>query len=102
VALDLNEESTITWSLNIKDPGVYNIELEYLGDNNDNWVGWTMALDGKDVLIDEHNATKAYAWYPLGWIKIDSPGAHEFTLRPSSGDIAIAKVAAMRVTPVGL
>ena len=102
VAQGFSEGSSLTWSLIIKDPGVYDIDLEYLGDNTDNWVSWRLSVDGKDVLVDEHDATRAYAWYRLGWVKIDNPGLHTFTLRAAGGDVASAKVAAMRMTPIPL
>ena len=102
VALDFTPGSTLTWKMAFKDPGVYNIDLEYLGAENDDWVEWHMSVDGREALVDQHGATVAYAWYPLGWVKVDSPGIHTFTLAPEKGDIPSAKVAAMRITPVNL
>ncbi|MBP5486094.1 MAG: alpha-L-fucosidase [Bacteroidales bacterium] len=102
VALDFNEGATLTWTMDFKEPGVYNIDLEYLGAENDDWVEWHMSVDGKEALIDQHGATVAYAWYPLGWVSVDSPGIHSFTLTPAKGDIPSARVAAMRITPVNL
>lgn len=102
VALDFNEGSTLTWTMDFKDPGVYNIDLEYLGAENDDWVEWHMSVDGKEALIDQHGATVAYAWYPLGWVSVDSPGIHSFMLTPAKGDIPAARVASMRITPVNL
>jgi alpha-L-fucosidase len=102
VALDFKEGSTLTWTMNFKEPGVYNIDLEYLGSGNDDWVEWHMSVDGKEALIDQHGATAAYAWYPLGWVSVNSPGIHSFMLTPAKGDIPAARVAAMRITPVNL
>ncbi|MBR7005024.1 MAG: alpha-L-fucosidase [Bacteroidales bacterium] len=102
VALDFNEGSTLTWTMDFKDPGVYNIDLEYLGAENDDWVEWHMSVDGKEALIDQHGATVAYAWYPLGWVSVDSPGIHSFMLTPAKGDIPAARVASMRINPVNL
>ena len=100
VAQDLNGESTVTWTVEIKEPGVYNIDLEYLGLAPDGWVEWRMSIDGQEAVVNEHDATRAYAWYPLGWAKIDSPGVHTFSLRATDGDIPSARVAAMRLTPI--
>ena len=102
VAQDFTSGSTLTWTMAFKDPGVYNMELEYLGAENDDWVEWHMSVDGKEALIDQHGTTSAYAWYPLGWVKVDSPGIHTFTLTPSKGDIHSTRVASMRITPVNL
>ena len=102
VAQDFSSGSSLTWTMAFKAPGVYNIDLEYLGAENDDWVEWHMSVDGKEALIDQHGATVAYAWYPLGWVKVDSPGIHTFTLAPAKGDIPSAKVAAMRITPIDL
>ena len=102
VAQDLNGESTVTWTVDIKNPGVYNIDLEYLGLVPEGWVEWRMSIDGQEAVVNEHDATRAYAWYPLGWAKIDSPGVHTFSLRATDGDIPSARVAAMRLTPVPL
>ena len=102
VAQGLNEESRVSWTVKVKDPGVYNIDLEYLGLVPEGWVEWRMDLDGKEVVVNEHDATRKYAWYPLGWVEIASPGVHTFTLRATDGDIPSARVAAMRLTPVPL
>lgn len=102
VALDFNEGATLTWSMDFKEPGVYNIDLEYLGAENDDWVEWHMSVDGKEALIDQHGATVAYAWYPLGWVSVNSPGIHSFMLTPAKGDIPAARVASMRINPVNL
>ena len=102
VALDFKEGSTLTWMMTFKEPGVYNIDLEYLGAENDDWVEWHMSVDGKEALVDQHRTTNAYAWFPLGWVRIDSPGTHTLTLTPAKGDIPSVKVAAMRITPVNL
>ena len=40
VAMDFTEGSSLTWTMAFKDPGVYDIDLEYLGDENDDWVEW--------------------------------------------------------------
>ena len=66
------------------------------------WVEWRMSIDGQEAVVNEHDATRAYAWYPLGWAKIDSPGVHTFSLRATDGDIPSARVAAMRLTPIAL
>lgn len=92
--------SSATWTVAFKESGVFALDLEYLG--GDDPVEWKVALDGEDVLVDMHRCTAAYAWYPLGWIKVDSPGTHTLTLSPSGGGIASAKVAAMRLVPIGL
>ena len=99
VAQRFNEESALTWTVDFAGPGVYDLDLEYLGGEP---VEWKMALDGQEVLIDTHRITPAYAWYRLGWLKIDGPGRHTLTLTPSEGDIAAAKVAALRMTPIAL
>ncbi|MBP3269614.1 MAG: alpha-L-fucosidase [Bacteroidales bacterium] len=100
VAQGLSGESSVKWTVLIKDPGVYNIDLEYLGMVPDGWVEWRIAIDGTEAVVNEHDATRAYAWYPMGWVKIDSPGIHTFTLRATGGDIPSARVAAMRLTPI--
>lgn len=99
VAGGFGEGSSLTWTVNFKSPGVYNVDLEYLGGER---LEWKMLLDGEEALIDLHKNTTAFAWYRLGWVTIDSPGIHTFTLSLSDGDAASAKVASMRLTPVGL
>lgn len=99
VAQGFNENSAVTWQVDFKAPGIYNVELEYAGTDP---VEWKVLLDGSEALIDWHKITNAYAWYPLGWVRVETPGTHTFTLVPSSGDFPNAKVASMRLTPVAL
>ena len=99
VARGFGDGSSITWTVDFKDPGVFNVDLEYLGAEK---LEWKMLLDGKDALIDLHKNTDVFAWYRLGWVKVEEPGVHTFTLSLSDGDAASAKVASMRLTPVGL
>ena len=102
VAMDFTEGSSLTWTMAFKDPGVYDIDLEYLGDENDDWVEWHISVDGREALVDQHGTTSAYSWYRMGWARIDSPGIHTITLSPKKGNLTSARVAAMRMTPVDL
>ena len=99
VAKGFGEGSSLTWTVAFKEPGVFNVDLEYLGAER---LEWKMLLDGKDALVDLHKNTGVFAWYRLGWVKIDEPGIHTFTLSLLDGDAASAKVASMRLEPVGL
>lgn len=99
VAQGFTGSSTVTWTVGFQAPGIYNVELDYAGADP---VEWKVLLDGKEALIDWHKVTGAYAWQPLGWIRIETPGTHTLTLLPSSGDMANAKVSSIRVTPIAL
>ena len=99
VAQGFNETSTVTWTVGFQAPGIYNVELDYAGADP---VEWKVLLDGEMALIDWHKITSAYAWQPLGWIRIGTPGTHTITLMPSGGDMASAKVSSIRMTPIGL
>ena len=99
VVLDIDGSSSMTWTVNFKDAGVYDVELEHLGGRR---IKRRLSIDGKDALVDMHRVTASFAWYPLGWLKVEEPGIHTLTLVPSDGDIASAKVAALRLTPVRL
>ena len=92
-------ESKVTWTVDFQAPGVYAIDLEYLGGDI---VEWKLALDGEEALVDQHRISPLYAWYPLGWVRIPSAGRHTLCLYPSEGDIAAAKVAAVRLSPIAL
>ncbi len=95
----LDPSSAITWTVDFKDAGVFDVDLECLGGEP---VEWRLALDGEDALVDKHRLSSSYAWYRLGWLRIDKPGVHTLTLTPSEGDIPSAKVASLRMTPVQL
>ena len=101
VALGIDRESSITWTIDFKEPGTYSVSLECLGEESPEWE---LLLDGKFALVDWHEITPKYAWYSLGWLDVDSPGVHKLTLRPSGreGDPATAKIAALRLEPIEL
>lgn len=99
VVLRIDGNSSMTWTVDFKEAGIYDVDLEYLGEEP---VEWRLAIDGKPTLVDWHKITSAFAWYPLGWLKVDEPGVHKLTITPSGGDIASAKVASLRLTPVKL
>ena len=99
-ARELTEDSRVIWTVNIKEPGYYNVGLEYKGEGR---IEWVMELDGgvEEVRMNQ-GASTAFAWHSLGWIKVSEPGIHTFSIRANDGDYQNARLSGMSLTQINI
>ena len=94
---DWRESSLASFDVNIKDEGIYNIDLTYQGQGR---MVWGVTTDEGFSIQNQQNSSNIYARYPIGWIKFDKPGKHTITVKLLEGNSDSAGLASISITPV--
>ena len=89
--------SIASWDVNIKDEGIYNIDLTYMGQGR---MIWEVSTDEGYTIQNQQNSSNIYARYPIGWIKFDKPGKHTISVKLLEGNTENTGLTAISVTPV--
>ena len=96
---DLTPESSVRWTAEFKEAGYYRVGLEMKGADQ---VEWTVTSDEGAGLQDQHRLNSAYKWYDLGWLRVEKPGLHSFTVKPFGGQFESASLSGISFTKVNL
>lgn len=99
VAQGMNADSKVSWNLNVKEPGFYQVDVEYLGKG---LVDFRLTDKGGASIVDRKKAGSDYGFQSLGWIRIDSAGTHTLELNVTDADYEALKLASIRISKVNL
>ena len=99
VAEGLGPSSEISWDINVKEPGYYQVDVEFLGSR---LVDFKLSDKGGTSIVDRKKAVNDYGFQSLGWIRIDSAGRHTLGLNVTDADYAALKIASLRISKVKL
>ena len=97
-AQDWKEGSTVTWEIEVKDPGYYQTELNYAGEGR---LVWNITSDEGVVVQNQQNSSAVYNYYEMGLIKFSKPGKHTITVSLVDGKKNNASLKEIRLTPEG-
>ena len=75
---DMNKGGTVTWTVDVKTPGLYHLALTLKG-NNVRTV-WKIVSDEGHVLQNQQRAVDIPCSRPMGWMRFDRPGRHTLTV----------------------
>jgi alpha-L-fucosidase len=105
--------SEAVWAFRTTEPGEYYADVEYTLPAEDDYSEWKLTLDGKAVtfpLIDTGERAKRTAFggalprfreYRVGRIRVETAGTHELKLGPTGDAGKGARIAGVRLRPVG-
>lgn len=79
---DLDKGGNVTWTVDVKNPGVYQVNLEVRGDGR---YVWNLETDEPVVLQNQQGASSIFTESAIGWLRIDRAGKHEITVRLLDG-----------------
>lgn len=81
---DLNKGGNITWTLEVKAPGTYQVELSLKG--NSRGV-WKVETDEGQTVQNQQRASDIFCRRPVGWIHFENAGKHTITVSmPERGE----------------
>ena len=90
------DDATVTWEVDVFEPGEYCVELTYAGKER---MEWRVETAADDAVQNNQNASHLYTRFPIGWIPFRRPGKHAVTVRLLCGDRKSASLASIHLTP---
>lgn len=92
---DLNRKGKVIWTIEIKTPGVYHIDLKVRGEGR---IVWKVENDEGHMVQNQQSVSSAFQERPIGWMRFDKPGKHTITV--SMPDGGRADLAAISMMPI--
>ncbi|MDO6802480.1 alpha-L-fucosidase [Wenyingzhuangia sp. 1_MG-2023] len=92
-----NNDSKVTWTVNVQQPGYYYLDLNYKG--NDRLVWKTVTDEGVRVQ-NQQAATEKYQFYNMGIIEFKTAGKHTISVSLVEGDPQTSSLKAVMIKPI--
>jgi len=94
---DWNDNSTVTWTVNVQEVGDYYLDLNYKGSDR---LVWKTITDEGVMVQNQQAATEKYQYYNMGIIEFKSPGKHTITVSLVEGDPKTSSLKALLIKPI--
>lgn len=92
---DLSPKNRITWTINIKDPGVYHVDLKVRGKGR---IVWKVENDEGSVVQNQQSASSLFQERPIGWMRFNKPGKHTISIcMPERGEADLESISLIPV-----
>lgn len=92
-----NDQSKLTYAIDIVKPGYYQVDLNYTGQGR---VVWKIENSAGEIVQNQQAAASVYNWYPWGWMKFKAAGRYNVTVSFLEGDGDKVSLSALRFKPV--
>ncbi len=92
-----NAEGKATWTIEIAEPGEYNVDLKYRGEGR---VVWGVAVQGGEKIQNQQNSSHNYQAFPIGWVNFPKAGQYKIDVTCVEGNFEAASLTAINFTPV--
>ncbi len=96
-AHDWQEDSKVTWEVNVMKPGYYQVDLNYAGNGR---LVWRIENEDGTLVQNEQNSSAVYNYYEMGLLRFDVSGKHSISVSFIDGDAEAASLKQMRLTPL--
>lgn len=93
---NLNRGGKVTWTVEIKNPGTFHVELKVRGNGR---AVWKVETDEGHVVQNQQSASSIFCERSIGWIKFDKAGKHTISASMPE-ESAQADLASISMTPV--
>lgn len=91
-----HQGESLSWTINVQQPGTYNVTVEARGNGR---CVWRIDTDEGQVLQNQQGVVSQFMQRPLGWLQFSTPGLHTLTLTMPEGGGG-CEVASLNITPV--
>lgn len=91
------DNTSVTWEFNIKEAGMYQVDLTYSGDSR---MVWKISSDEDRFIQNQQGASHIYNTKQIGWMQFDKPGRHSLTATLVEGNRESASLIGMRIKHV--
>lgn len=94
---DLGKGGSLDWTIEVKEAGVYQVDLKVRGSGR---AVWKVETDEGHTLQNQQGISSIFSERPMGWIRFDKPGKHLISVSmPEGGKVDLASIS---LTPVNL
>ncbi|WP_289005167.1 alpha-L-fucosidase [uncultured Parabacteroides sp.] len=92
---DLGQGGSIDWTIEVKEAGVYQVDLKARGTGR---AVWMIKTDEGHTLQNQQGVSSIFCERPMGWIRFDKPGKHMISVSmPEGGQVDLASIS---LTPI--
>lgn len=91
------DSTTVSWTFEIKDPGMYQIGLKYAGASR---MVWDVENDEGANIRNQQDASHIYTSQPVGWMKFKKAGRHQLMIRLLEGKKESASLQSIEISPI--
>ncbi|CDF79634.1 alpha-L-fucosidase (GH29) [Formosa agariphila KMM 3901] len=88
---------TVTWEVNVQNPGYYYLELCYSGEGR---LVWKTVTDEGVMVQNQQAATEKYIFYNMGILEFKTPGKHTITVSLVEGDKETSSLKSLALKPI--
>jgi alpha-L-fucosidase len=94
---DWATNGTVTWTVNVQEPGYYYLDLSYKGKDR---LVWKTVTDEGILIQNQQAATEKYVYYNMGIIEFKIAGNHTITVSLVDGDRKTSSLKALKLKPI--
>lgn len=91
------DHTSVTWEVDIKEPGIYQMELTYAGSSR---MVWSIESEEGVKIQNQQDASHIYGTHPIGWMEFKKAGKHKLTVRAVEGEREKASLMSIGMKPV--
>tara|TARA_B100000809_G_scaffold200926_1_gene201348 strand:+ start:516 stop:2219 length:1704 start_codon:yes stop_codon:yes gene_type:complete len=91
------EGGKVSWTVNVKEPGDYYLELCYSGYGK---LVWKTTIDKGITVQNQQAATEKYVYYKMGILEFKTAGKHTITTTLIEGDRMKSSLKALKLKPI--
>ncbi|MBB3209421.1 alpha-L-fucosidase [Rhodopirellula rubra] len=95
-AFDWDTDGKASWTLDVLQPGDYNVELTYSGEGR---LVWEVSVEGGETIRNQQNSSHNYQLFPIGWINFPSAGRYTIDVRCLEGELETASLKSIHFAP---
>lgn len=91
------DDGSITWEVNVQQPGYYYLELSYSGSGR---LVWKTTTDEGVMVQNQQAATEKYVFYNMGILEFKTAGKHTITTSLVEGDKKTSSLRSLVLKPI--
>ena len=92
---DLNRGGSVRWTIDVKTPGIYQVELKVRGEGR---PVWKVETGEGNRVQNQQSAPSAFLDRPIGWLRFDQSGKQMITVcMPDGGKADLASISIIPV-----
>lgn len=92
-----NDNSKVTWTVNVQEPGYYYLDLNYKGEDR---LVWKTMTDEGIIVQNQQAATEKYQYYNMGILEFKTSGKHTITVSLVEGNPKTSSLKAILIKPI--
>ena len=91
------EDGHAQWTVEVLEPGFYNLDLRYSGEDR---LVWKTVTDEGMMVQNQQAATEKYQYYPMGIMEFKTAGTHTLKVSLVDGSRETSSLEAIRLGPI--